>query len=219
MPRLVQSPVLWSLGLVVAGLGALLAGVGFGASPSTGEAQQATATATATPTPTTTATPTPTTVAVRVRKVTMGGRAVPDVATTQYAFRLTCADGTDATATAKSGETVLIAGAVTRGTTCNLVETDSGGSRSTQVSAPGPAELTADRTYTVTNHFDFRFDITMETRGAGPILQSRPSSLRDVSLRLDCTVGSGINAVSYTRNVRLFVSYQSVSLPPTRSRP
>ena len=220
LPRAFRSPVAWSLAVVVAGLAALVAGAGFVSQPPVGEAQTGTATATASATATTTttasatatasATPTPPT--IRIRKLTTGGRAVPDVATTVYEFRLTCADGTDATASAKSGETVTVA-TVTAGTTCQVRETQAHGSRRRSTSSPGTTlAINADRTYTVTNGFGFNFDVTMRTTGAGPIFQSSSFALARVSLRLACTVGSGDNAQTFTRDRNLFVAYQSIAL-------
>ena len=133
MPRLIRSPVLWSLGAIAVGLAALFAGAGLVQPPSAGDAQsQAT---------------------ISIRKLTTG--SAPTGVT--YTFALTCAEGSD---TLDSPVSVsLTAGQTQSGVQigtparCTLTETNSRGATSVSGVFTTPQQITGSVTFTVTNNF------------------------------------------------------------------
>ena len=133
MPRLIRSPVLWSLGAVAVGLAALFAGAGLVQPPPAGDAQsQAT---------------------ISIRKLTTG--SAPTGVT--YTFALTCAEGSD---TLDSPVSVsLTAGQTQSGVQigtparCTLTETNSRGATSVSGVFTTPQQITGSVTFTVTNNF------------------------------------------------------------------
>ena len=133
MPRLIPSPVLWSLGAIAVGLAALFAGAGLVQPPPAGDAQsQAT---------------------ISIRKLTTG--SAPTGAT--YTFALTCAEGSD---TLDSPVSVsLTAGQTQSGVQigtparCTLTETNSRGATSVSGVFTTPQQITGSVTFTVTNNF------------------------------------------------------------------
>ena len=133
MPRLIRSPVLWSLGAIAVGLAALFAGAGLVQPPPAGDAQsQAT---------------------ISIRKLTTG--SAPTGVT--YTFALTCAEGSD---TLDSPVSVsLTAGQTQSGVQigtparCTLTETNSRGATSVSGVFTTPQQITGSVTFTVTNNF------------------------------------------------------------------